>query len=458
MSLAVLELNDAALLLGDASGVRVRSPGFALLAAEAPVLGEAARASARIDPRRTISQFWQRLGTEPLHHAPPHTRHHADLGYRHLIAVHGEAGAPAEVLLAVPGSFTREQLALLLGITGRCPFIARGLVDSALAAASTLPLGGPAIHLDLQLHQAVLTRIEHEQGMLSRGAVRTLPGAGITALHDRWARRAAEAFIRQCRFDPLHAAATEQALYDSLPGWLATLAREESVEAEVRQEARSHRATLRASDMLDAVQSIYTDLLEAMARDGGGSRLLFGARAAEVPRLAERVPDAHCLDEDAVIRGALAHAERVRSEAPALRFVTRLPAAADVAGGASVAAAAPRFTLDKTAAPATAPASPPVATHLISGLQALRLTGERLWLAGNAEDGWTLSRAASATARCVLDRADGQWHVSPSPGVLLRIDGLPAPSRVRVQAGTRLGVEDDALLFVAEVTADGDAA
>lgn len=458
MSLAVLELNDAALLLGDASGVRVRSPGFALLAAEAPVLGEAARASARIDPRRTISQFWQRLGTEPLHQAPPHTRHHADLGYRHLIEVHGEAGAPAELLLAVPGSFTREQLALLLGITGRCPFSARGLVDSALAAASTLPLPGPAIHLDLQLHQAVLTRIEHEQGMLSRGAVRTLPGAGIAALHDRWARRAAEAFIRQCRFDPLHAAATEQALYDSLPGWLATLGREESVEAEVRQEGRSHRATLRASDMLDAVQSIYTDLLEAMARDGGGSRLLFGARAAGVPRLAERVPDALCLDEDAVIRGALMHAERVRSEAPALRFVTRLPAAAIGTGTGAVPTAAPRFTPGKTATPASAPVSPPAATHLVCGVQALRLAGNRLWLGGNDGDGWTLSREAAAAACCMLDREGAHWYVTPSAGVLLRVDGLPAPSRVRVQAGTRLGVEDDALLFVAEVTADGDAA
>jgi hypothetical protein len=116
VSLAVLELNDAALVLGDAGGVLARSPGFALLAADAPVMGEAARACARIEPRRTMSQFWQRLGTEPLHHAPAHTRHHADLGYRHLLHVHELGGKPAELLLAVPGSFSREQLALLLGI------------------------------------------------------------------------------------------------------------------------------------------------------------------------------------------------------------------------------------------------------------------------------------------------------------------------------------------------------
>lgn len=454
MSLAVLELNDASLVLGDASGVLARSPGFALLSAEAPVLGEPARAAARIDPRRTISQFWQRLGTEPLHQAPPHTRHHADLGYRHLLQVHELGGKPEDIVLAVPGSFSRDQLALLLGIAERCPFRARGLVDSALAAAATLPLQGPVVHLELQLHQAVLTRIDREDGTLYRGAVRTLPGAGIAALHDRWARRMAEAFIRQCRFDPLHAAATEQQLYDALPGWLAALSREDSVEAEVRQQDNRHRATLRAAEMLDAVQGIYTDLLEALAREGGGAGLLLGAQAAGLPGFAARVPEAHCLDEAAPVRGALQHLELVRSEDRALRFVTRLPASTTTAVQRSQMTAAPAPSRTETARRAAVPA----ATHLVSGLKALRLAGERLYLAGNTEEGWTLSRTAPESARCTLDREGGHWHVTPSAGVLLRVDGLPVPSRVRAHAGIRLDVEGDTLLFVAEVTADGDAA
>lgn len=450
MNLAVLELNDAALVLGDASGVLARSPGFALLAADAPVLGEAARAAARIDPRRTISQFWQRLGTEPLHQAPSHTRHHADLGYRHLLQVHELGGKPGDLLLAVPGSFTREQLALLLGIAERCPFQARGLVDSALAAAATLPLSGPAIHLEIQLHQAVLTRIEHEDGSLTRGMVRTLPGAGVAALQDRWARRAAEAFIRQCRFDPLHSAATEQQLYDSLPGWLDMLAREESVEAEVRQQNARHRATLRAAEMLDAVQSVYADLLEALAREGGGASLLLGGRAAGLPRFAERLPEAFCLDEDAPLRGALLNADRVRSEDRALRFVTRLPpnasSAASVRGPKVVAA---RAVDSRVAAQRV--------SHLVAGAQALRLDHERMYLSGDATGGWRLSRLAPDDVRCTLDRDADEWHVSPAAGVLLRIDGLPSPGRAGVRAGTRLGIENDTLLFVAEVAADGDA-
>ena len=88
MSLAVLELNDAELAIGDAAGIRARSPGFAHLLPQGAVVGEAARRRARLDPRRTISQFWVRLGTEPLHQPTPQVRHHADLAYQQLLHVH----------------------------------------------------------------------------------------------------------------------------------------------------------------------------------------------------------------------------------------------------------------------------------------------------------------------------------------------------------------------------------
>jgi hypothetical protein len=302
----------------------------------------------------------------------------------------------------------------------------------------------------------VLTCIEHEQGTLSRGAVRILPGTGLTALQDRWARRAAEAFIQQCRFDPLHAAASEQALYDRLPAWLDALATQESVEAEIRQQDHRHRATLRAADMLDAAQSIYTDLLEALAREGGGASLLLGARVAALPRFAARVPEAHCLEEDASLRGALRNADLVRSEERALRFVTRLPAGSAAQSHLPIAPAA--AAVAATAAQAAERARALPATHIVAGSHALRLQGERMHLIGNATEGWRLSPADIAGSRCRLDQLGGDWHVSPASGVLLRVDGLPVPARVQVRAGSRLGIEDETMLFVAEVSADGDAA
>ncbi len=53
MALAVLELTDIALLLGDGTGTPSRSPGFATLTRDAVVTGAAALAQARL---RTAAQ------------------------------------------------------------------------------------------------------------------------------------------------------------------------------------------------------------------------------------------------------------------------------------------------------------------------------------------------------------------------------------------------------------------
>jgi hypothetical protein len=454
VSLAVLELNDAELVIGDAGGVLARSPGFAHLVPERIVVGEAARSRSRLDPRRTISQFWLRLGTEPLHQVTPHARHHADLAYHQLLHLHELAGKPAELLLAVPGSFGREQLAILLGIAERCPFRAAGLVDSALAAASTVALPGAALHLELQLHQSVLSRLVREDGMLVRGEVRTVPGTGLAQLQERWARRAAAAFIQQTRFDPLHAAATEQQLCDRLPAWLAALSAEDDVSAELQHGPNRYRATLRAAEMLDAVHPVYQQLLEALARDGGDGAMLLGPHAARLPRLAERIPGAIALDADAAIRGALQHAALIRGTERALRFITRLPArpAAPAATTALPTATASPVGAMQPPAPAAVP------THLVAGTRALRLSPGTLYLQGDDETGWRLSRSASATSRCILDWDGLGWRAAAPPGVLLRIDGLPAPTRTPVRNGTRLGIQDATLLFVTESVADSDAA
>jgi hypothetical protein len=97
-------------------------------------------------------------------------------------------------------------------------------------------------------------------------------------------------------------------------------------------------------------------------------------------------------------------------------------------------------------------------THLVSGGRALRLDTGTLYLLGNDEEGWALSRNATAASRCRLELDGTDWYACAAPGVLLRIDGLPAPGRVRVGAGTHLGIESEALVFVTEVAADGDGA
>jgi hypothetical protein len=440
VTLSVLELNDIALLLGDGSGASVRSPGFATLTRDAVVTGAAALAQARLNPRQTVSQFWLRLGTEPLHNARSHARHHADLAWAQLQQLAAAAGNPAELILAVPGSFTREQLAVLLGIAQRASFRAVGLVDAALAAASAEHVPRSALHLDLQLHQCVLTRLVRDGDMLARERVHTVPGAGLLQLQERWAQLVTARFIQHSRFDPMHAAATEQQLYDRLPAWMAALEEGEDVHAELRNGTASYHAKLGIGEVLEASQPVYAQILDAVQRERHGAVLLCSARLASLPRLARLLPQAIRLPEDAAIRACLRHAALIRCEDAALRFVTRLPAVAEAtivpgAAPAPLPASAASAAGDE-AAPAPAADVP---SHLVAGARALRLAPGSLYLGAGAQ-GWTLTRRLPPDLAGTLGWDGARWWLMPAAGLALELDGEPVRSATVLRAGQRLAL------------------
>ncbi|MCY4263720.1 MAG: hypothetical protein OXE78_02555, partial [Gammaproteobacteria bacterium] len=66
MSLKVIELNDRAIGVGDDSGKRLLSPGFALVDAEQLMLGEQAEKQARLRPTDSFNKFWHELNLEQI--------------------------------------------------------------------------------------------------------------------------------------------------------------------------------------------------------------------------------------------------------------------------------------------------------------------------------------------------------------------------------------------------------
>ena len=452
MSTCVLDLNDAGLSIADADGLRAQSPACATCGTGGVVLGAAARARARIEPRQTHTRFWQRLGTEPLHNASAQARHNADLAYLHLQELHAQAGSPPELVFAVPGSFTREQLALLLGIAERCDFRAVGLVDAALAAAAQAPgANGSLLHVEQQQHQSVLTRIDREDGQLLRREVRVLPGTGFLDMLDRWARKAADAFIQQSRFDPLHDAASEQTLYDALSGCLSRLEDADDTGVELAGAGSRHLARLRAVDMLDAVGGLYAEILSAVERDGAGCRILAGPRVAALPRFCARLKDPVILDPQAVTRGVLLHLGRIRCEDRALSFVTRLPAP-------PIDATAPA-AMPATAQPATQSIPQPLATHLLAGDRAWRLDHERHYLAYIDGRGWALTAVRPAGPACCLRRSADGWVAEPDSAMEVLIDGRASSSATTLTIGTRIGSgAAPELRLIAETTVHDDGA
>ncbi|MDZ7825975.1 MAG: hypothetical protein U5R48_08160 [Gammaproteobacteria bacterium] len=138
-----------------------------------------------------------------------------------------------EIIFAIPGHYSREQMALLLGIVRECPFRAVGLVDAAVAAIGEIqPDAERVLHVDALLHQGIITRLEGGDDW-RRESVVDQPALGLAALRDAWINQIADVFIRETRFDPLHDAATEQRLFDRLDDWITALVDRPEVQVEL---------------------------------------------------------------------------------------------------------------------------------------------------------------------------------------------------------------------------------
>ena len=142
MDLVALKLVDTGLQFVSPRGKISRpSPGLALIDGRGLELGLDAERSARLSPRRLHSRFWQDLGTTPLGRPFPSYLRTADLAHAHLKSVWEADGSRAgEVIVAVPGVYSDDQLALFLGIARELAIPVRGLIDAAVAAAADLSL------------------------------------------------------------------------------------------------------------------------------------------------------------------------------------------------------------------------------------------------------------------------------------------------------------------------------
>jgi hypothetical protein len=155
----------------------------------------------------------------------------------------------------------REALSLLLGIAEHLPFDIAGLVhrSALIGAASGLNDG---LHVELQLHQTLITPFRVEGDSVTVAASQVIPSEGMLALQDRLANAIAASFVAQTRFDPLRSADAEQALYDALPLALTTL--QQQTETQIAISGYSARIT---RDDLRSVGAAYGQMLEPLLPD-----------------------------------------------------------------------------------------------------------------------------------------------------------------------------------------------
>jgi hypothetical protein len=386
MSAAILDLNDRNLRLWQEGEVLLESPGYAWLEGREYQFGGTALDQARLHPRHINHRFWWQLNVEPLQPQFGPGRHSADLVHAHLLDIHQQGGRPDEIIIAAPGSLQNDQLSLLLGIIQQCPFTAVGLVDRAVASAAAVATGGTCWHINLQLHQALVTRLNVVDGHLQRDSVTPIPGCGWLALQDKLANTIADVFINQTRFDPRRKAASEQNLYDQLPTALAQLQTQDVCNLEVG----GHRVRVEGRALEQSCTGHYERLAQAVA--GHDGQVILDASIVNLPGIRTQFADATLLEPGSLSSTVEQHRELIAGGAEGVHFITRLPA---------TATASP----EQSATVVTSPAPAPPAEHT------------------PATQGVTATRAEPISFRISIDERGCTLH--PDGGPQPQLNGTP---------------------------------
>lgn len=320
MAPLIIDCCDAAIRVADGETLIAEQPAFARVSdGQVVAIGDAAVATARRHPRQTFNDFWSRTSDAPL---PGQALSRADLVHAQLKALLNDTDcAGRDVVLIVPGAADRGALSLLLGILTSLQLKPLTLVNAALASTRAHYREQTPTHLELGLQAAWASRLHQGKGQVSVAESRALDGVGLMALQERWLEFFAASFVRECRFDPLHSADSEQQLADLMPDWLAALAASEQVTLQLTQSGRTLAVEASRVDVVNAVAALYqqiADMTRAVLAGAATPALQMRASIAELPGFAEFMTariGGHffVVDDSAALTGVaerLAHLER----------------------------------------------------------------------------------------------------------------------------------------------------
>lgn len=428
MSIFVIELNDAAVTVSDENDLLLESPGYAVMDADRLYLGSEAQDIARIRPRWTNNHFWARLGMDPMQGATPQVRHHADLAFAHLKSIWQQVGeSDAEIVFAVPGSWSSEQLGLLLGFANELDLRVHSIVDAAAAAAASTGAGGKLWHLDISLHRILLTELRAGDALV-RERVLVIAEEGLVHFNNLWANTIADQFVHATRFDPMHRAETEQLLHDCLPACLADLDDQGASVIELQDREKHYSVTVRRDQLVAAAASAYPRIMQQLQAEAGEEgMLLLSGRFAGFPGLRDALSvlpgiSVETLEPGAAARGCIANAGNLRSDDESVHYRTELPRAGREAPGKPSPAA---------------PESQP--THLLYRGQAWAV-GRRptvLALDGDA----VTTKEGRGRPQCSVQRTGGRVWLEPRPETQVLLNGREVDDKVGLSVGDRLGFQ-----------------
>jgi hypothetical protein len=176
-----------------------------------------------------------------------------------------QAPTPEErVWMAVPARASAQGLSAMLAIARNLSLPVDGFVNSAVASAAALGLERSAIVLEVGMHHAAATYIDRDGAQVRRRRTVMSERCGLMSFYQGWLELVSTTMVKQTRFDPLHDAATEQQLFDSLAGWAREAAAQGSANAVLTKGAERFEVALTRDQFAQAGQSLHRELVRLL--------------------------------------------------------------------------------------------------------------------------------------------------------------------------------------------------
>jgi hypothetical protein len=166
--------------------------------------------------------------------------------------------------MAVPARASAQGLSAMLAIARSLSLPVDGFVDSAVASVAALGLERSAIVLEVGMHHAAATYIDRDGAQVRRRRTVISERGGLMSFYQGWLELVSTTMVKQTRFDPLHDAATEQQLFDSLAGWAREAADQGSANAVLTKGAERFEVALTRDQFAQAGQSLHRELVRLL--------------------------------------------------------------------------------------------------------------------------------------------------------------------------------------------------
>src|SRR3989440_6692880 len=243
------------------------------------------------------------------------------------------------IWIAAPAGAERFGLGALLGVARQLGLAVDGFVDAAVVSAAALGGTGGAIVIELGLHHVAATLIERDGGPTCRPRSLVSPRGGLWQLYQGWVGLLNTALVPPARFDALHDAATEQQLFEALPGLARDAMAQGVATAAVTCAGERVEVPVTRDQLAHAAQPVWREiarLLHELRPAGGALTLLVPRAVAGLPGVREALAQFAGCELVSLPAGFAAAATSLldltpRSATEPVRLLRRLPSGAEPA-------------------------------------------------------------------------------------------------------------------------------